>query len=113
PGPIAGREQTWGVTSRGGSEKILIVASVQPLPAMERTLERIPRVHRPAQPRDATAVAVRDSIRDRDDDIVSDVTAHDADSSSTLTALSLELEKLRSSSGGIWFREIALDNEGP
>jgi hypothetical protein len=49
PGPVAGRENGWIVTSRGGREHFLVVASPQPVAALEAELARVPRVE-PGRP---------------------------------------------------------------
>lgn len=41
PGPIAGRENAWTVTSAGGRETFLVVASERPLPELESELARL------------------------------------------------------------------------
>src|SRR5204863_16990 len=43
PGPIGGRENGWIVTSRGGREHFLVVASPEPVAALEQELVRVPR----------------------------------------------------------------------
>lgn len=49
PGPIGGRENAWQVTSRGGREHFLVVASRAPIAEIERELTRLP-VARPGHP---------------------------------------------------------------
>jgi len=44
PGPIGGRENAWTVTSRGGREHFLVVASVEPVAEIEAELKRLPAV---------------------------------------------------------------------
>jgi hypothetical protein len=46
PGALAGREHAWTVTSAGGREYLLVVASPNPVPEIEADLGRLP----PAQP---------------------------------------------------------------
>jgi hypothetical protein len=41
PGPIEGRENAWSVTSAGGREHFLVVASPEPVPELEAELHRI------------------------------------------------------------------------
>ncbi|MEO6462627.1 MAG: serine/threonine-protein kinase, partial [Candidatus Eisenbacteria bacterium] len=41
PGPIGGRENAWTVTSRGGREYLMIVASPEPVPELEAELGRL------------------------------------------------------------------------
>jgi hypothetical protein len=49
PGSIGGRENAWTVTSRGGREHFLVVASVEPVAEIEAELKRLPAV-RPDRP---------------------------------------------------------------
>jgi hypothetical protein len=42
PGPVGGRENAWSVTSAGGREHFLIVASPEPVPELEAELDRLP-----------------------------------------------------------------------
>jgi serine/threonine protein kinase len=42
PGTRAGRESAWTVTSRGGREHLLVVASPRPLPELEAQLSQLP-----------------------------------------------------------------------
>jgi len=43
PGPIGGRENAWTVTSRGGREHFLVVASPTPVAEIEAELSRLPK----------------------------------------------------------------------
>ena len=52
PGPVAGRENGWIVTSRGGREHFLVVASPEPVAALEAELARVPRAERGRPVRD-------------------------------------------------------------
>ena len=42
PGPVGGRENAWTVTSPGGREYLLVVASPEPVPELEAELARLP-----------------------------------------------------------------------
>jgi len=42
PGPVAGRENAWTVSSAGGREYFLVVASPEPVPEIEADLARLP-----------------------------------------------------------------------
>ncbi len=46
PGPIAGRESAWKVTSRGGREQLLVIVSPAPVPELEADLDRMPAPRR-------------------------------------------------------------------
>jgi hypothetical protein len=49
PGPVGGQENAWRVTSRGGREHFLVVASPEPVPDIEAELQRLPDV-KPGRP---------------------------------------------------------------
>lgn len=49
PGPIGGHENAWQVTSRGGREHFLVVASAAPIAEIEREFNRLPEA-RPGRP---------------------------------------------------------------
>ena len=49
PGTIGGRENAWMVTSRGGREHFLVVASPNPVPEIESELARLP-LAKPGRP---------------------------------------------------------------
>jgi hypothetical protein len=42
PGTVGGKENAWAVTSAGGREYFLVVASPEPVPEIEAELERLP-----------------------------------------------------------------------
>jgi Protein kinase domain/Domain of unknown function (DUF4384) len=57
PGPVDGRENGWIVTSRGGREHFLVVASPEPVAALEAELGRIPDAEPGRHVRDEPAPA--------------------------------------------------------
>ncbi len=61
PGPIAGRENAWTVTSAGGREHFLVVAALEPVAELESELAHLPAAE-PGRPvRYAERVAAHDS----------------------------------------------------
>jgi Protein kinase domain/Domain of unknown function (DUF4384) len=57
PGPVDGRENGWIVTSRGGREHFLVVASPEPVAALEAELGRVPDAEPGRRVRDDPAPA--------------------------------------------------------
>jgi hypothetical protein len=109
PGTIGGRENAWTVTSRGGREHFLVVASAEPVREIESELKKLPGV-RPDRPVRYAPVDPRTVERLRG---VGGVAPLPPESSSRRADA---FERFRGLAGretvthGIWARTITLDN---
>ena len=109
PGRVGGRESAWTVTSRGGREHVLIVASPRPVPELESALASLP-APRPDRPVDYARVESGQLERLRG---VGGVTPLPAD---TRTGPAPLFERIRALAGresdvrGTWVRQVTLEN---
>ena len=109
PGPIRGRENAWTVTSRGGHENFLIVASPDPVAEIESQLGQLPPVE-PGRPVRYVAVgpAVVEHLRG-----VGGVSAPPAGPAPKPSGLFDRFQALAGQetvTRGIWARRITLEN---
>ena len=110
PGPIGGRENTWTVTSRGGREHFLVVASPEPVPDIETELRKLPAA-RPGRPVQYAVVepGAVDRLRG-----VGGVTPVPASERPHRRAGAFErfqaLAGRETVSRGVWVRQITLEN---
>jgi hypothetical protein len=110
PGTIAGRDNAWTVTSRGGREHFLVVASPEPVAELEAELSRLPAPVRGRKVNYARVGAVAmDRLRG-----VGGVT--EISPRASLPGTSGVFERIRSLAGreqgvhGTWVRQIVLQN---
>ena len=115
PGTMDGKESAWQVTSAGGREHFLIVASPHPVEELEADLARMP-----APRRDRPIAYARvdpstlDGLRG-----VGGVAVVDAPASPARAARAPAFERFRALAGretgvrGTWVRQIALENPAP
>ena len=108
PGPIAGEEKDWEVDSAGGRESIFIVASLEPLPELERLVAGPAAQTNPEVTPEALAEVRRG--------IGKVAPAETSKKSETAAALGTLIEELRDiqdtgeSARGIWIRKVTLRN---
>lgn len=109
PGPVGGQENAWRVTSRGGREHFLVVASPEPVADIEAELQRLPDA-RPGRPIRYAAVAPATVERLRG---VGGVTPLPQDAAPRRTGA---FERFQGLAGretvtqGVWMRKITLEN---
>ncbi|HEY3175943.1 MAG TPA: protein kinase [Candidatus Polarisedimenticolia bacterium] len=113
PGRLAGVDQRWEVTSAGGRETILIVASRHPLPDLDREVARLPRA-KPGHP------VTYGQIEQRALDLIfrgvgglTGTQPGPEGPGSTLSRIAGLLPDEREARGGIWVERIQLENPGP
>ena len=109
PGPIGGRENAWTVTSRGGHERFLVVASPAPVPEMEAELRRLPPV-RPGRPIQYARISAQALELMRG---VGGVAPLPADSQRGRSGAFERLAALADRDGGargLWVRQVTLEN---
>lgn len=110
PGAIGGRENAWTVTSRGGREHFLVVASPRPVPEIEAELARLPAA-RPGRPIEYAAVGASTVERLRG---VGGVSPLPSDAPRADAARAFErfqaLAGRETVAQGIWARRITLEN---
>jgi tRNA A-37 threonylcarbamoyl transferase component Bud32 len=109
PGTIAGQENAWTITSRGGREHFLVVASPRPIPEIEADLARIPAPEPGRAPQYAT---VGDAAVER---LRGAGGLVEVDSRRGTDASSDAFEHFRDLSGrervhGVWVRHVVLEN---
>lgn len=111
PPPIGGRNYLWGVSSAGGHEHLLLVASPEPIALLEREIANLPRLeatHREL----ATLFPQESAMRLRGIAVL----LEDGPATPTptrLTDLARELSATKEASRGIWLRKISLENRTP
>jgi len=109
PGRMGGQETAWTVTSRGGREHVLIVASPHPVPELESALASLP-APRPDRPVDYARVESGQLERLRGMGGVSPLPAD------TRTGPAPLFERIRALAGresdvrGTWVRQVTLEN---
>ena len=114
PGSIGGRENAWTVTSAGGREHFLIVASPEAVPELEAELGRLPAPE-PGRPIRYAAVGAQaiETLRG-----VGGVTAVPP-SNEVRRASGSAFQRFRALAGretgvrGAWVRQVALENPAP
>ena len=110
PGPVGGRENAWTVTSAGGREYFLVVASPEPVAELEADLGRLP-APRPDRPVDYARVGEASVERLRG---VGGVTA--LPPQTPAAPRSRAFERFRALAGretgvtGTWVRQVVLEN---
>jgi len=112
PGAIGGLEHAWTVTSNGGREHFLVVASPEPIPEIESELGRLP-VAKPDRPIQYASVSEGTVEHLRG---VGGLASVPPDSASAVPGAFEQFEKLagrESVSRGIWIRTVTLENGAP
>jgi len=112
PGTVDGREYAWTVTSAGGREHVLVIASPAPIPEIEAELERLP----PAEPgRPITYAKIGNASLEQLRGIGGMVQSS-PDEAPPQPAL--VFDRFRALAGretdvhGVWIRQIVLENPG-
>jgi hypothetical protein len=111
PGTIAGHEQAWTVTSRGGREYFLLVVSPEPVPELEADLGRLP-APAPDRPIEYAAVGTASVERLRGTGGLAELPASTAEPAPRSRAF----DRFRALAGretsvrGLWVRQIVLEN---
>ena len=108
PGPISGEEQDWKVSSAGGRESIFIVASLEPLPELERLVAGPAAEAYPEVTPEALA-----EVRRGIGKVAPAETAKKGDTAAALGTLIEELRDIQDtgeSARGIWIRKVTLRN---
>jgi hypothetical protein len=111
PGTVGGRENAWTVTSRGGREHLLVVASPEKVPELEAELGRLP-APRPGRPIAYARIGEAAVERLRGVGGVAPLPA----GSAALAPRSAAFERFKALAGresevrGVWVRQIALEN---
>lgn len=110
PGALAGTPQEWQVTSAGGRETVLIVASEEPLPLLEAKIRTLPKAA-PGQPPvyaqlDAESLDELRGIAG----LVAAAPATPPAPGGRLADLAANLETGRPNRAGLWIRRIDLSN---
>jgi hypothetical protein len=109
PGTVGGRENAWRVTSRGGREHFLVVASAEPVAEIEAELRKLPEV-RPGHPIQYAPIGPATVERLRG---VGGVTPLPADATPRRAGA---FERFQGLAGretvtqGVWIRKITLEN---
>ncbi|MGH7726937.1 MAG: serine/threonine-protein kinase [Candidatus Eiseniibacteriota bacterium] len=111
PGAIGGRDQGWTVTSRGGREYLLVVASPEPVSELEAELHRLP-APRPGRPIEYATVGETSVERLRGIGGVSPVPSGPSRPAGPTPAFA-RFRALAGREGevsGVWVRQISLEN---
>jgi hypothetical protein len=109
PGPIGGRENAWTVTSRGGHERFLVVASPAPVPEMEAELRRLPPV-RPGRPIQYARVTEQTLEHMRGVGGFAPLPADSRGRGGSAFERLAALARRESAGGGWWVRQVTLAN---
>ena len=113
PGRQDGRQTTWEVTSAGGKEQFLVIASRRPLRELDRDLSNIPRVER-GRPVVYAPVGSQSVRILRGVGGLAEVnTVQGGQAKSVLTEIAATLSGEAQKAGGLWVWEIQLDNPAP
>ncbi len=110
PGTRDGRENAWTVTSRGGREHLLVVATPEPLPELEAELRRLPA---PVPGHPIQYARVESSTMDR---LRGMAGLSEIETGGTPQRPALLFEHIRSLAGGeqavrgTWVRQVVLEN---
>jgi hypothetical protein len=113
PGRVGGQQMTWEVTSAGGKEKFLVIASRRPLQELERDIAQLPRAEQGRQV--AYAQVSPESIQ-----VLRGVgglapapsSAAGSGASDRLSDVARSLSTAAARESGIWTWEIQLENPG-
>jgi eukaryotic-like serine/threonine-protein kinase len=109
PGNMGGRESAWTVTSRGGREHVLIVASPHPVPELESALASLP-APRPDRPVDYARIESGQLERLRGVGGVSPLPADPRAGPAPLFERIRALAGRESDVRGTWVRQVTLEN---
>jgi hypothetical protein len=111
PGTVGGQPNAWTVTSRGGRERFLIVASLEPVAALEEELARLPAPD-PARPIRYAPVRPAAFERLRGAGGLTALTPEQAGRAPASPAFESfrALADRESGVRGVWVREIVLEN---
>lgn len=109
PGRLRGEEQAWEVTSAGGKEQFLVVASRQPVAELEAELSRHPE----AAPGRPLEVAEGTLLRLRGIGGVAPRQAAPSAGAGTLPGLMRDLSQAGGAAGGLQVRLFELENPAP
>ncbi len=109
PGTMGGRESAWTVTSRGGREHFLVVASVEPVPEIEAALSRMPAA-RPGRPVAYAAIEPATVERLRGVGGVTALPRDDGPRRVGAVARIATLAGREKGVTGVWVREVTLEN---
>lgn len=114
PGPVAGRAAQWTVTSAGGREHFLVVASPEALSEVERALAALPAPERGRRPGEAPVRLSPEIVRRLRGVGGFELGPAPADSVAArpLFAVVRRLAGRESGVRGVWFRQISLENPG-
>jgi len=113
PGTIGGKESAWSVTSAGGREHFLVVASPEPVPEIEAELDRLPAAA-PGRPVEYARVGEEAVSRLRGVGGVVDA----PEGASRPARRPAAFDRFRALAGresdvrGVWVRQIVLENPG-
>jgi serine/threonine protein kinase len=115
PGNWHGVPHYWQVTSAGGEETILVLASRTPLRELEQEIDKFPRAHLPGdQP---TYASLNPETLDRTlrgiTNVVPGPEGQDANKPSTLSALARILSSPYAKAKGVWVWSIQVVNRAP
>jgi eukaryotic-like serine/threonine-protein kinase len=111
PGTVGGKENAWTVTSAGGREHFLLVASPEPVPEIEADLVRLPAAQ-PGRPIEYATVGEAAMERLRGVGGVAELPA----STPRTESRSRVFDRFKSLAGrengirGVWVRQIVLEN---
>ncbi len=105
PGPARGVEQDWTVTTAGGRETILLVASLVPLEELEREAARLADASAPTPPASSTVLRGISGLTSR-------TAAAGTGAGGRLTAMVSRLTAAVDR-GEVFVREFVLDGSGP
>ena len=110
PAPSGARRHAWTVTSAGGREYMLVVASPQPVPELEADLDRLPAAQ-PGRPIDYARVGETTVERLRGVGGVSELPRQEAPPASPPRAFD-RFRALAVGLGvqGVWIRQVVLEN---
>jgi hypothetical protein len=113
PGTIGGRENAWSVTSAGGREHFLIVASPEPVAELEAELDRLPS---PEPGRPVRYAAVEEATVERLRGVGGVVALPERAASPAPRAVAFDrfraLAGRESDVRGVWVRQVILENPG-
>jgi serine/threonine protein kinase len=109
PGNVGGRESAWTVTSRGGREHVLIVASPHPVPELESALASLP-APRPDRPVDYARIESGQLERLRGMGGVSPLPTDTRHAPAPLFERIRALAGRESDVHGTWVRQVTLEN---
>ena len=108
PGTAAGRRKYWEVTSAGGQETFLVIASRKPLLEIERQLARLPAAD---QGNSVDKLTLQTDQRLRGLGALAEATPPvDGEATRRILAVSRRLSQRAAGDDGIWVWEIQLDN---